>query len=182
MLLLSWEQIILHVLNRGAQIIRACDILALVLNRRNKLAETYATTHQLDTKLVCKLLNKDELLYDDDTKSISIDMKYMEDTDIDSNIGLQLKYDNKLPIELNERIITTKMKNDHVQKFIRMPNDEIAKLWLCREFMFRNDHFVSQQSSSRTTDMRLTTTNKTDSSNIDNHDVIKEDNEDNEHI
>ena len=30
--------------------------------------------------------------------------------------------------------------------------------------------------------MRLTTTNKTDSSNIGNHDVIKDNNKDNEHI
>ena len=90
--------------------------------------------------------------------------------------------DNKLPIELNERIVTTRMKNDEVQKCIRTSDDEIAKLWLCRDFIFRKDHFLSQQTKNITTDVQLTITNKTKINSNAKLDVTNDNDNNNENI
>ena len=84
-----------------------------MMNRRNKVAHQYACTHEMDSRLVCKLLKNGELLYDDTTKTITIDMKVIEQSDADNSAVQALKSEIKLPSALKERIFTTKMKNNN---------------------------------------------------------------------
>ena len=142
----------------------------------------FTGTHQMDTKLVRRLLNKGDLLYDDNTRTISIDMMYIEHTDIDNSTVHKLKSDYKLPSALKERIVTTKLKNNNFQKYMRLSNNEIAKLWLCRDFIFGKDHFIAQKSSNETTDMEWATTTTIDRYINANHDIINVTNKDNDTI
>ena len=68
---------------------------------------------------------------------------------------------NKSPIEFNERTVTTIIKNKQVHKCVIMSDDEIEKLWLCRDFIFGKNYFKSQQSINLTSDTYETNENYT---------------------
>ena len=53
--------------------------------RRRTQAKKYAATHNMDYNLVIKLLKKDELLYDDVTKSITMNLNLIDTSDADNS-------------------------------------------------------------------------------------------------
>ena len=65
----------------------------------------------MDYDLVRKLLKNGELLYDDTTKSITMNMNLIESSDADNSTVQAVKTNFKVPPALKERILATKVKN-----------------------------------------------------------------------
>ena len=82
----------------------------------------------MDYNLVIKLLKKDELLYDDVTKSITMNMNLIDSSDADNSTVQGDKKSFAVPPALKERILATKEKNNNIQKYLLISDDELAKL------------------------------------------------------
>ena len=126
--------------------------------RRRAQARHYVKTHNMDYNLVLKLLTNDQLLYDDLTKSITMNLNLIDSSDADNNT---VDGDNKsfvVPSELKARILSTKGKNNTTQKYLLLSDDELAKLWLCRKFVFGNNVSPTPISQPSPTDTKVTST------------------------
>ena len=124
--------------------------------QKKKSDQKYATTHDIDYNLALKLLNNGELIYDDLTKSITMNMNLIESSDADNSTVQAVKTNFKVPPALKERLLATKVKNNNVQKYLRLSDDELAKLWLCRAFIFGTDLSVTPKSNNARTDTEFT--------------------------
>ena len=126
----------------------------------------------MDYNLVLKLLTNDQLLHDDLTKSITMNLNLIDSSDADNNT---VDGDNKsfvVPSELKARILSTKGKNNSTQKYLLLSDDELAKLWLCRKFVFGNNVSPTPISQPSPTDTKVTSTELEDaaSQEIENDD------------
>ena len=112
----------------------------------------------MDYNLVIKLLKKDELLYDDVTKSITMNLNLIDSSDVDNSTVEGDKKSFVVPSALKERILSTKGKNNTTQKYLLLSDDELAKLWLCRKFIFGTNVSATPISKPSPTDTKLSST------------------------
>ena len=130
--------------------------------RRLTVAKKYAETHNMDVKLVTKMLKNDELLYDESTKSITMNMNKIESSDGDNNNENGENASFVIPPELKARILSIQGKNNSSNKYMLLSDDEIAKMWLCREFIFGKNVSPSPITQPNATDTKHGSTEKDD--------------------
>ena len=78
-----------------------------------------------------------------------------------------------MPPALKERILATKEKNNNIQKYLLISDDELAKLWLCRKFIFGTDVSATPISKHAPTDTELSLPSSSDIC-IENHGELED--------
>ena len=78
-----------------------------------------------------------------------------------------------VPSALKERILSTKGKNNTTQKYLLLSDDELAKLWLCRKFIFGTNVSATPITKPASTDTKFSSPSSSDIS-IENHGELED--------
>ena len=133
-----------------------------VRRKRLIVAKKYAETHNMEVKLVTKMIKNEELLYDEKNKSLTMNMNKIESSDGDNNNANGENASFVIPPQLKGRILSIQGKNNSSNKYILLSDDEIAKLWLCREFIFGKNVSPSPVKEPNATDTKNGSTEQDD--------------------
>ena len=133
-----------------------------VRRKRLNVAKKYAETHNMEVKMVTKMIKNEELLYDEKKKSLTMNMNKIESSDGDNNNANGENASFVIPPQLKGRILSIQGKNNSSNKYILLSDDEIAKLWLCREFIFGKNVSPSPVKQPNATDTKNGSTEEDD--------------------
>ena len=97
-----------------------------VRRKRLIVAKKYAETHNMEVKLVTKMIKNEELLYDEKKKSLTMNMNKIESSDGDNNNANGESASFVIPPQLKGRILSIQGKKNSSNKYILLSDDEIA--------------------------------------------------------